>query len=158
MTETMAAIRREVTVPLAPERAFDLFTRRMTEWWPSAHHIGSAPIAEIVVEPFEGGRWFTRHEDDSETSTGYVETWDPPERLVLTWQITAEWEYDPRLITRVELTFTAVEDGTRVALEHRDLQSYGPAADKMRETFEQPGAWEGTLEAYSAVARQEWGA
>jgi uncharacterized protein YndB with AHSA1/START domain len=152
MISTIESIRREIVVPVSAERAFEVFTAGMTGWWPSDHHIGDAPIAEVVIEPREGGRWYTRHEDGSETSTGYVDTWDPPQRLVLTWQIGADWKYDPSLITTVELRFVAEGPGrTRVALEHRDLDRYGPEAERMRETFEQPGAWDGTLAAFAGA-------
>ena len=67
MIKTTEAVRREVVVDVSPDRAFELFTADMTAWWPAAHHIGSAPIAEIVVEPRAGGRWFTRHEDGTES-------------------------------------------------------------------------------------------
>jgi uncharacterized protein YndB with AHSA1/START domain len=144
-------IRREIVVPATPDRAFAFFTGEMTRWWPKEHHIGSAPIEEIVIEPHEGGRWFTRHTDGSETSTGYVAAWEPPRRVVLTWQISAEWKYDPSLITTVELNFTDTGDGgTRVALEHRDLDRYGPDAEKMHATFNEPGAWDRTLAVYAA--------
>jgi uncharacterized protein YndB with AHSA1/START domain len=144
-------IRRDITVPVAPARAFEVFTAGMTTWWPAHHHIGSAPIAEIVVEPREGGRWFTRHEDGTETATGYVRIWDPGRRLVLTWQITHDWGYDEDLVTVVDVRFEAVDGGTRVALEH-DLSGYGERAGEMREVFDQPGAWTGTLEAFAAAA------
>ena len=151
MIQAVESIRRHIVVPATRERAFEVFTSRMTTWWPSHHHIGSAPIQEIVVEPREGGRWYTRHEDGTETSTGYVAGWDPPERLVLTWQITADWRYDPSLVTTVEVRFVEESPGrTRVELEHRDLDRYGPEADRMRMTFEDPGAWTGTLEAFAA--------
>jgi hypothetical protein len=149
--QAVESIRRQIVVPASRERAFEVFTSRMTTWWPSHHHIGSAPIQEIVVEPREGGRWYTRHEDGTETSTGYVAGWDPPERLVLAWQITADWRYDPSLVTTVEVRFVEESPGrTRVELEHRDLDRYGPEADRMRMTFEDPGAWTGTLEAFAA--------
>jgi uncharacterized protein YndB with AHSA1/START domain len=150
MIQAVESIRRAVVVPVARQRAFDVFTAEMTSWWPPAHHIGSAPIAEIVIEPREGGRWFTRHEDGSETSTGYVDTWDPPERLVVTWQIGADWRHDPSLVTTIEVRFIAeAPDRTRVELEHRDLDRYGPEAERMRQVFEQPGAWGATLAAYA---------
>jgi uncharacterized protein YndB with AHSA1/START domain len=149
--QAVESIRRQIVVPASRERAFEVFTSRMTTWWPSHHHIGSAPIQEIVVEPREGGSWYTRHEDGTETSTGYVAGWDPPERLVLAWQITADWRYDPSLVTTVEVRFVEESPGrTRVELEHRDLDRYGPEADRMRMTFEDPGAWTGTLEAFAA--------
>jgi len=152
MIQTIEAIRREIVVPASKQRAFDVFTAGMTSWWPPEHHIGSAPIEEIVIEPREGGRWYTRHEDGTETSTGFVRAWEPPDRLVVTWQISGEWKYDPSLVTTVELRFVAEgEDRTRVELEHRDLENFGPDADKMRATFSEPGAWEATLGHFAAA-------
>ena len=153
MTDSEEPIRREIVVDVPPERAFALFTDEMTSWWPPAHHIGSAPIAEIVVEPRAGGRWFTRHQDGTETSTGGVLAWEPPGRLVITWQIGADWKFHPELVTTVELRFEPAGDGrTRVRLEHRDLDAFGAGADAMKKTFEDPGAWTATLEAYAAAA------
>ena len=156
MIETIEAIRRHVVVRARQQRAFEVFTAEMTSWWPPEHHIGSAPIQEIVIEPREGGRWYTRHEDGSETSTGYVAAWDPYDRLVLTWQIGADWKYDPKLLTTVELRFLAeAPDRTRVELEHRDLEAFGPEAERMRQLFEEPGAWQSTLAAYAARLQGE---
>jgi uncharacterized protein YndB with AHSA1/START domain len=152
MIQATDPIRREIVVPVSRNEAFEVFAGRMTDWWPSDHHIGSAPIEQIVVEPHEGGRWYTRHQDGSETSTGYVEAWEPPDRLVITWQIGADWRYDPELVTTVEICFIAeAPDRTRVRLEHRDLERFGPEAGRMREMFEGPGAWSATLSAYAAV-------
>lgn len=151
MIQAMEAIRRSTVVPVSREKAFEVFTAGMTGWWPSEHHIGDAPIEQIVIEPREGGRWYTRHADGSETSTGHVAAWEPPERVVVTWQISAEWKYDPSLVTTVEVRFVAeAPDRTRVELEHRDLENFGPAAEKMHETFSAPGAWDGTLAAFAA--------
>src|SRR5215470_10080772 len=122
MIQTIEAIRREKVVPVSKQRAFEVFTAGMTSWWPPEHHIGSAPIEEIVIEPHEGGRWYTRHQDGSESSTGFVRAWEPPDRLVITWQIGADWRYDQSLVTTIELRFVAEGDNrTRVELEKRDL-------------------------------------
>lgn len=156
MMETIEAVRREVIVRASQQRAFEVFTGEMTSWWPAEHHIGTAPIDEILIEPREGGRWYTRHQDGSETSTGYVTIWEPTDRLALTWQIGADWKYDPRLITTVELRFIAEgPQQTRVVLEHRDLENYGPEAERMREVFDQPGAWDRTLSGFASVAGSE---
>ncbi|MDT7613663.1 MAG: hypothetical protein QOF00_1110 [Pseudonocardiales bacterium] len=153
MTQVVETIRREVTVGVSRVRAFEIFTADMTSWWPTAHHIGSAPIAEIVVEPRVGGRWFTRHEDGTETSTGRVAVWDPPGRLVVTWQIGADWRYHDDLVTSVDVRFLEEAPArTRVVLEHRDLEGFGEHAEAMRDTFEQPGAWTATLDAYAVAA------
>ena len=153
MTQTIQPIRQSVSVPLDPQRAFDLFTGDMKAWWPADYHIGEAPIAEIVVEPFVGGRWYTRHQDGAETSTGYVTAYDPPSGLSLTWQIGADWAYHEDLVTTLEIRFTPTADGrTLVELEHRDLDAYGEAAAQMQETFESPDAWAGILERFARVA------
>lgn len=152
MIQAIESIRREIVVPVDKATAFEVFTARMTDWWPREHHIGSGPIERVVIEPRDGGRWYTRHEDGSETSTGHVVTWEPPDRVVITWQIGANWRYDPRLITTVELGFAEEAPGrTRVRLEHRDLERFGPEAERMRQTFEAPGAWDGTLAAFAAA-------
>jgi uncharacterized protein YndB with AHSA1/START domain len=151
MIQAVESVRRDVVAPVSAERAFDVFTADMTSWWPSDHHIGSAPIEQILIEPREGGRWYTLHTDGSETSTGYVVAWEPPERLVVTWQIGADWKYDPRLITTIEVRFIEeAADRTRVVLEHRDLDRYGPEGERMRQLFEEPGAWDATLTAFAA--------
>ena len=152
MIQTIAPVRREVVVAAPPDRAFETFTAGMTRWWPKNHHIGSAPIEEIIIEPHEGGRWYTRHTDGSETSTGYVAAWEPPSRVVLTWQITAEWRFDAGLVTTVEIRFAEDEPGrTRVELEHRDLERFGTEAERMRQMFDGPQAWAGTLAAYAGA-------
>jgi Activator of Hsp90 ATPase homolog 1-like protein len=151
---TIAPIRREVVVEVGQERAFEVFTAEMTSWWPAEHHIGSAPIEEEVIEPRVGGRWFTRHQDGTETSTGVVRVWEPPGRLVVTWQIGADWAFHDDLVTVVELRFLPEGSGrTRVVLEHRDLEAYAEHAASMRDMFDGPGAWDATLAAYAAAAR-----
>jgi uncharacterized protein YndB with AHSA1/START domain len=153
MIQAVESIRREVVVGTSQAKAFEVFTAGMTSWWPPSHHIGSAPIEEIVIEPEVGGRWYTRHEDGTETYTGVVTAWDPPERFVVTWQIGADWKYHADLVTSVELRFLAEGSGrTRVVLEHRDLEAFGPEAEHMRQVFEAPGAWDATLAAFAAVA------
>ena len=149
---TETSVQRSVTVPLDPVKAFELFTARMDEFWPREHHIGAAEMAEAVLEPKVGGRWFEKGVDGSECNWGRVVAWEPPSRLVLLWQITAEWQYDPSLETELEITFTPEGAGTRVELEHRNLDRFGDQFLAMRTMFEGPGAWAGTLAAYAAVA------
>jgi uncharacterized protein YndB with AHSA1/START domain len=150
VNETGDAIRRDVVVEVGRAKAFEIFTADMTSWWPAHHHIGSAPIEEVVIEPHEGGRWYTRHQDGTETSTGVVTAWDPPARLVVTWQIGADWAYHDDLVTSVDVRFESLgPDRTRVVLEHRGLDAYGAHAAAMRTLFERPDAWTATLAAYA---------
>jgi DNA-binding transcriptional ArsR family regulator len=155
MDTIVEAIRREVVVDIGQEAAFEIFTADMTSWWPPAHHIGSAPIAQIVIEPRVGGRWYTRHEDGTETDTGAVTVWEPPGLVVVTWQIGADWRYHPDLVTSVSVRFEPDgPDRTRVVLEHSGLDAYGADAAQMHTTFEDEGAWTATLAAYAGRTRR----
>jgi uncharacterized protein YndB with AHSA1/START domain len=147
---TATAVRHSITVAAPQERAFTTFTQGMSSWWPRTHKIGSAELAEAVIEEREGGRWYERDVDGSECDWGKVLVWEPPTRLVLAWQISGEWAYDADLMTEVEVSFVAEgPDRTRVELEHRGLDAYGDRAAEMRETFDGPNAWRGILEEFA---------
>jgi uncharacterized protein YciI/uncharacterized protein YndB with AHSA1/START domain len=146
----MSSIKKSITVATSQERAFRVFTDGIDRWWPREHHIGASPLERSIIEPFVGGRWFARCKDGSEVDTGRVLTWQPPSRLVMTWQITAQWKFDPELVTEVEVTFIAEGPrSTRVELEHRHLDRYGAAAAEMMKTFDGPNAWVGILGLYA---------
>ncbi|MGH3563239.1 MAG: SRPBCC domain-containing protein, partial [Mycobacterium sp.] len=117
---------RSVTVPLPRAQTFELFTTRMTDFWPREHSIGTFEIADVVLERRSGGRWFERGVDGGECDWGRVAEWSPPHRLVLLWQIGADWRFDPDFETEVEVNFAEESPGrTRVELRHRNLQRYG---------------------------------
>jgi hypothetical protein len=144
---------RSVSVPLTQARAFDLFTTRMTDFWPKEHSIGSSELAEVVVEPHRGGRWFERGVDGSECQWGRVAVWEPPRKVVLLWQIGADWTFDPEFETEVEVTFN--DEGAqrcRLDLRHGNLQRYGDNAEQMRAIFDDPAGWTGTLAAFVHLA------
>ena len=153
--QTIHPVRVSVSVALDQDRAFAAFVDDMTSWWPEGHHIGEAPIAQLVIEPFVGGRWYTRHTDGSETETGVVTAYDRPQGFTVTWQIGADWAFHDDLVTHVEVRFTPTDDGrTLVELEHRDLEAYGADAVTMQETFEGPDAWGGMLQVYRETAER----
>jgi uncharacterized protein YndB with AHSA1/START domain len=152
MTETTVAVRREITVNAAPERAFEVFTARFDTWWPiESHHIGATMATEVIMEPRSGGRWFERDADGNECDWGYVTEFEPPGRLLLAWHLTPEFEFDPDpdKATDVEVTFTAVDGGTLVALEHRGFEKHGLTGAQMRESVAAPGGWADLLEMYA---------
>jgi uncharacterized protein YndB with AHSA1/START domain len=149
---TIAPIVKTVDVKCPPARAFALFTGRMAGWWPASHHIGGAPFEEIVIEPKVGGRWFERGEGGAETEWGKVLAWSPPDRVVLAWQLKADFTYDPAFETEVEITFEAHGAGARVRLEHRNLERYGADAEKIAVTL--GGGWPTIVELFAAFADQ----
>ena len=151
------SVRKVVSVKAPPAIAWRVFTEQMGTWWPLAHYkIGTAQAVDAVVEPRVGGRWYERGEDGSTCDWGRVLSWEPHTRLVLSWDITADWQYDPNLGTEIELRFIPEgKDGTRVELEHRRLDRYGARRDEMRRIFDTEGDWGRILEMFARVAAPE---
>ena len=108
----------------------------------------------MVIEPRAGGRWYEIGADGSEQAWGRVIEWNAPARVVLAWQLTAEWAFDPHFETVVEVRFTADGDGTQVEFEHRDLERFGANAAAVRGDYESgmDGGWAALLDGYRAVA------
>jgi DNA-binding transcriptional ArsR family regulator len=137
--EIVVAKTERVNAPLAV--AFEVFVGQ--EWWPvHTHHLAEPPGCEVVLEPFAGGRWYERTADGTETDWGTVLAWQPPYRLLLTWQVSAEWTYeqDPGRGSEIEVTFTPEGPHvTRVDFVHRRLERYGSQAERMRRILDGKG-------------------
>lgn len=137
---SVAPISRSVVVQVEAARALELFTSRMQEWWPRGKTIGREAHVEVVIEPWVDGRWFERDAQGRQTQWGKVLAWEPPSRLLLGWQIGADWNYHADLLTEVELTFkTHAPGGTMVRLEHRHLERLGSDAARYRDLLD--GGW-----------------
>lgn len=138
--EIVVAKAIRVIAPLAV--AFDVFVGQ--QWWPvHTHHLAEPHGSEVVLEPFPGGRWFERAADGAETDWGTVLAWQPPYRVLLTWQVSPNWTYepDPGRGSQIEVTFSP--DGphaTRVDFTHRHLERYGSEAERMRRILDGKGA------------------
>jgi hypothetical protein len=149
----IAPVRKNILVKASPARAFAVFTAEMTSWWPPSHSILKSPLKEYIVEPQVGGRWYAVGEDGSTCQTGYVIAWSPPHSLILAWQINAAWQFDPELITEVEVRFIATgADHTRVELEHRLLERMGAKAAQARASVDSPGGWGLIIESFKKRA------
>jgi uncharacterized protein YndB with AHSA1/START domain len=151
------SVRKVVSVNAPPALAWRVFTERMATWWPLAiFKIGKAKAVDAVIEPLVGGRWYERGDDGSTCDWGSVLAWEPPSRLVLSWDISADWQYDPDLKTEIEVRFIAQsKDRTRVELEHRLLDRYGARRDEMRRIFDTEGDWGRLLQAFAEAAASE---
>lgn len=129
----------QVNAPLAT--AFEVFV--LQRWWPvETHHLVGVPDSEVVLEPFVGGRWFERAPDGSEAEWGKVLAWQPPHRLLLSWQVSPQWTFEADLsrASEIEVSFTPEgADRTRVELRHRHLERYGPEAERMRRILDGKG-------------------
>jgi DNA-binding transcriptional ArsR family regulator/uncharacterized protein YndB with AHSA1/START domain len=137
--EIVVAKTVRVEAPLAV--AFEVFAGQ--QWWPvQTHHLAEPAGSEVVLEPFAGGRWYERAADGTETDWGTVLAWQPPYRLLLTWQVSPRWtfEEDPGRGSQIEVTFTPEGPHlTRVDLIHRHLERYGPQAERMRTILDGKG-------------------
>jgi uncharacterized protein YndB with AHSA1/START domain len=150
------AVRREVTVDAPIERAFSVFTEGIATWWPreESHNVGPTP-ADAVMEPFAGGRCFSRAQDGTETDWGRVLAWEPPARVLFGWLLTPQWSFepDPARASEVEVRFTDLgERGTLVELEHRGFERYAEGGAAMRDVVASEGGWGFLLERYAAAA------
>lgn len=146
------SIRKQILVEASQARAFRVFTEELGTWWPLAtHHIGAKAAETAILEPRAGGRWFERAEDGTECEWGKVLVWDPPGRLVLAWQIDADFKPDPDLQLEVEVRFVTLGPAlTRIELEHRDLERLGDAAERLGASFER--GWGEILGLYAKCA------
>ena len=115
---------KSVSVRAAPARAFEFFARDMARWWPLAQfHTGPDPV-DCAIEPRVGGRVFERAADGRETMWGTVLAYEPPHRLAFSWLIGLSADQ----AQLIELSFTAEDSGTRVALTHSGWEKLGDAA------------------------------
>jgi uncharacterized protein YndB with AHSA1/START domain len=139
------SVRTSITVEAPIERAFSQFTEGIGTWWPQEHHILEAELAEMVFEPYEGGQVFDRGVDGSECRWARVLIYEPPSRVVISWDIDARWqiETDPEKTSEVEVRFAAEgPDRTHVELEHRNLDRHGEGWEQMRDAVGSPGGWD----------------
>jgi uncharacterized protein YndB with AHSA1/START domain len=148
------SLRKVVSLKAPPEVAWHVFTEKMGTWWPLAtHKVGKVTAVDAVIEPRVGGRWYERGDDGSTCDWGRVLSWEPPSRLVLSWEISADWQHDSNLKTEVEMRFIAEgKEGTRVELEHRHLDRYGARRDEMRGILDSKGGWSGLLASFARSA------
>jgi uncharacterized protein YndB with AHSA1/START domain len=153
-TEDPNSVRKTLDVNAPQEVAWRVFTEKIGSWWPLAHYkIGKVNAVDAVIEPSVGGFWYERGEDGSTCKWGSVLAWEPPSRLLLSWDINADWSYDPELKTEVEIRFIRVsEETTRVELEHRKLDRFGTRREQMREIFDKSGDWGQLLGLFARLA------
>ena len=146
-----AAIRKTIEVRAPIARAFDIFANRMGQWWHKEHSIARETTqADVVIEPKAGGRWYEVGADGSEHDWGRVLAYEPPNRLLLAWQLTRDFQYDPNFETTVEVRFEERDGLTLVEFEHRDLERMGADAVQLFEGMD--GGWAMLLSLFKAEA------
>ena len=139
-----STVRTDVVVNAPPERAFKLFTECFDRIKPREHNMLGVDIEETVFEPRAGGRIYDRGTDGSECEWATVLAYEPPDRVVFSWNISPCWqvEPDPDKRSEVEVRFIAEdEQRTRVELEHRRLDRHGQGWEGARDGVAAPDGW-----------------
>ena len=141
---TATSVQTEVTVKAPIERAFRLFTEDIASWWHPEHHILQGELKEMVFEPRTGGRIYDVGTDGSECTWARVLAFEPPHRVVFSWDISPRWqiETDHDKTSEVQVSFEAEDDQTtRVTLEHRHLDRHGEGWEGERDAVGSRGGW-----------------
>ena len=148
------AIHAQIVVEAPIERAFRVFTEEFDRIKPREHNMLGVEIAETVFEPREGGRVFDRGVDGSEFGWARVLAFEPPDRVVISWDLNPQFqiESDPAKTSEVEVRFIAESpERTRVELEHRHLDRHGEGWPSMRDAVDGEGGWPLYLKRYAGV-------
>ena len=151
-----ATVRQEIVVAAPVDRAFRVFTEQMDKIKPREHNMLGVDIEATVFEPRAGGRIYDRGTDGSECEWASVIAYEPPDRVVFSWNVSPHWqvETDPARRSEVEVRFIA--DGaerTRVELEHRHLDRHGDGWEGLRDGVAAPDGWPLYLGRYADLLR-----
>jgi uncharacterized protein YndB with AHSA1/START domain len=131
---TSVSVETDVDAPI--EHAFRVFTERIGDWWDADHHLLDSPIESMTFEPRVGGHIVDRYVDGRECRWSRVLAYDPPHRVVFSWDIGLDWQLqtDQDKTSEVEITFTSVSaERTHVTLVHRHLDRHGEGWETMRD-------------------------
>ncbi len=148
------SVRHQVVVNAPVERAFSVFTEDFGRFKPREHNLLGADIAETVFELREGGQVYDRGVDGSECRWARVLAYEPPNRVVISWDISPQWriETDLEKTSEVEVRFVAETPArTRVELEHRNLDRHGDGWDAVRAGVDSEGGWPLYLQRFADV-------
>jgi uncharacterized protein YndB with AHSA1/START domain len=154
MTNGSAVVRREIVVAAPVERAFTMFVERLGDFKPPEHNLLGAPIATTVFEARVGGTIYDVAEDGSECRWARVLAYEPPHRVVFSWDIGPTWqlESDTANASEVEVSFVSeAPDRTRVELEHRHLDRHGPGWESLADGVGHDQGWPLYLARYAAL-------
>ena len=157
-TATDTAVTTSVVVDVPQARAFKVFTDEIGTWWDPDHHLlpEGTTLTAMVFEPRVGGHVYDVVSDGSECRWSRVLAYEPPERVVFSWDINLQWEIETDLdrTSEVEVRFIAeAPDRTRVELEHRNLDRHGDGWEQMRAAVGSDGGWPSGMNRYAAALR-----
>ena len=156
-SDTATTVRRHVLVNAPISDAFKVFTERFGDFKPREHNLLQAAIAETVFEPRVGGNIYDRAVDGRECRWARILVFEPPDRVVFSWDISPRWQIEPNpdLTSEVEVRFFAeTPERTRVELEHRNLDRHGAGWESVRDAVDNEAGWPLYLQRYGAAVRE----
>ena len=151
---TATTVRSAIVVEAPIERAFRVFTEDFDRVKPREHNMLQVELAETVFEARAGGRVYDRGVDGTECQWARVLAFEPPNRVVFSWDIRPQWQIESDLerTSEVEVRFIAeTAERTRVELEHRNLDRHGDGWEGMRDAIGSEGGWPLYLERFGAL-------
>jgi uncharacterized protein YndB with AHSA1/START domain len=159
MNQTDAAtVQRQIVVDAPILQAFAVFTERFGDFKPKEHNLLGAPIAETVFEPRVGGHIYDRAVDGSVCHWARILAYEPPNRVVFSWDIGPQWqiEYDPDRTSEVEVRFfEETPQRTRLELEHRNIDRHGPGWENVHDGVGNDAGWPLYLDRYASLFHEE---
>ena len=156
MQATDTSVRTSIVVEAPIERAFSVFTEDFGSFKPPEHNLLGVEIAETVFERREGGHLYDRGVDGSECPWARVLAYEPPNRVLLSWDISPHWQLETDLdkTSEVEVRFVSeTPDRTRVELEHRNLERHGKGWEGVRDGVAGEGGWPLYLRRYAELLK-----
>jgi uncharacterized protein YndB with AHSA1/START domain len=151
---TDSVVRKEIVVQASVERAFSVFTERFGDFKPPEHNLLGAPIVATTFEPRVGGHIVDRAEDGSECRWARILAYEPPTRVLFSWDIGPTWQIEPNAenTSEVEVRFAADgPDRTKVEIEHRYIDRHGPGWESVRDGVDADDGWPLYLDRYAAL-------
>jgi uncharacterized protein YndB with AHSA1/START domain len=142
------------------ESAFRVFTDRIGDWWDPGHHLLDGELVSMTFEPRVGGCIVDRYADGRECRWARVLAYEPPHRVVFSWDIALDWsiETDPQKTSEVEVRFVRESPArTRVELEHRNLDRHGDGWERMRDAVGSPDGWGVGLRTFAERVERDGG-
>ena len=154
MSQPPMTVNRHVVVNASTHAAFAAFVERFGEFKPKEHNLLGVDITETVFEPRVGGNIYDRGIDGSECRWARILAYEPPDRVVFSWDIGPTWqiETNPELTSEVEVRFVAESaDRTRVELEHRHIDRHGPGWEGVASGVADDQGWPLYLDRYAGL-------
>jgi uncharacterized protein YndB with AHSA1/START domain len=150
------SVRTTVVVEAPIERAFRVFTEDFGSFKPPEHNMLQVEIAETVFEPRVGGHLYDRGVDGSECRWARVLAYEPPNRVVISWDISPQWQIETNLEKTSEVEVRFISEGperTRVELEHRNLDRHGEGWESVRDGVAGPDGWPLYLQKFAELLK-----